>query len=77
MTPARAVCPDAVVVRPLGSHAWWLRLPNGHELAGVVRRVDRDVAGGVVPGDVVAVEIVAADFSRGRLLFPAAASSAR
>jgi len=69
MMPARAFCHEAVLVRPLGAHAWWLRLPNGHELAGVVRRVDRPVAEGLVAGQVVTVEVAPADFSRGRLRF--------
>jgi|GEM_PF-1779718 len=74
MMPARAVCPDALLLHPLGPHAWWVRLPNGHELAGVVRRVDREAAVGLEAGQVVAVEVVPADFSRGRLrLVPAGA----
>jgi threonine dehydrogenase-like Zn-dependent dehydrogenase len=53
-----------------------VRLPNGHELAGVVRRVDREVATGLAAGQMVAIEIVPADFSRGRLRFPELASCA-
>lgn len=72
MRPAApAVCPQAVLVRPLGPHAWWVRLPNGHELAGIVRRVDRPAAAGLTPGQRVAIEIMPADFSRGRLQFGA------
>lgn len=69
MMPAPAVCPEAVLVRPLGPHAWWVRLPNGHELAGVVRRADRLAAANLGPGQTVTIEIVPADFSRGRLRF--------
>ncbi|MFN0129172.1 MAG: hypothetical protein ACKV19_21080 [Verrucomicrobiales bacterium] len=65
--PAPAVCPDAELVRPLGSHAWWVRLPNGHELVGIVRRADRIAAASLLPGQRVVIEIVPADFSRGRL----------
>ena len=67
MLPARAFCPDAVLLHPLGSHAWWVRLPNGHELAGVVRRVDREAAVGLAAGQRVTLEVAPADFSRGRL----------
>lgn len=67
MLPARAFCPDAVLLHPLGSHAWWVRLPNGHELAGVVRRVDREAAVGLTAGQRVTLEVAPADFSRGRL----------
>jgi translation initiation factor IF-1 len=69
MIPAPALCPDAVLVRPVGPHAWWVRLPNGHELAGVIRKVDRPAAVGLAPGHLVAIEIRPADFSRGRLRF--------
>ena len=70
MRPAApAVCPQAVLVRSLGPHAWWVRLPNGHELAGIVRRADRAVAVGLAAGQSVAIEIMPADFSRGRLRF--------
>ena len=69
MMPAPAVCPEAVLVRPLGPHAWWVRLPNGHELAGVIRRADRLVAAPLAPGQTVTLEIVPADFSRGRIRF--------
>ena len=74
MMPAPAVCPDAVLVRPLGPHAWWVRLPNAHEVAGVIRRADRPAAAHLVPGQVVTIEIVPADFSRGRLRFAAPGS---
>jgi translation initiation factor IF-1 len=67
MRPATAVCPDAVLLRPLTAHAWWVRLPNGHELAGVIRRVDRPAAAAFRPGQAVAIEIWPSDFSRGRL----------
>jgi len=67
MMPAPAVCFEAELVRPLGPHAWWVRLPNGHELAGVVRRADRAAAAHLVPAGRVAIEIMPADFSRGRL----------
>jgi len=69
MKPVPAVCDEAVLVRPLSAHAWWVRLPNGHELAGVVRRVDRPAAAAFRPGQAVTIEIWPSDFSRGRL-FP-------
>jgi len=65
--PAPAVCPEARLIRPLGTHAWWVRLPNGHELAGVIRRVDRAAAADLTAGQTVAIEIQPADFSRGRI----------
>jgi translation initiation factor IF-1 len=74
MMPAPALCLDAALVRPVSLHAWWVRLPNGHELAGVIRKVDRPAAGGLAPGDLVAIEIRPADFSRGRLRFDLSAA---
>ncbi len=67
MLPAPAVCDDAMLLRPLGPHAWWVRLPNGHELAGVVRRADRAAAAHLAASQAVTIEIRPSDFSRGRL----------
>lgn len=61
-------CPDAVLLQSLGPHSWRVRLPNGHELAGVIHRADRDAASALAPGQRITIEICPADFSVGKIV---------
>lgn len=70
-------CPDAVLLQPLGPHSWSVRLPNGHELAGVIHRVDREAAAALAPGQQITIEICPADFSVGKIVLGGRASDQR
>ena len=60
-------CPDAVLIRPIGDHAWLARLPNGHELTAVFPKGLRDGLPTLSAGRTVALSLSPADFSQGRV----------
>ncbi len=61
-------CPNAVLVRPIGDHAWVATLPNGHELTAVFPKGLRDRLESLVSGQTVALNLSPADFSQGRVV---------
>jgi hypothetical protein len=62
-------CHQAVLLRPLGPHAWRARLPNGHELTALLPR-GSPARHAPAPGDRVALDISPADFAHGRIVAP-------
>jgi hypothetical protein len=62
-------CHEAVLIRPLGPHAWRARLPNGHELTALSPR-GTAARPAHSPGDRVALDISPADFAHGRIVTP-------
>lgn len=61
-------CPDAILLQPLGPHSWRVRLPNGHEMAGIIYRADREAAATLAPSQRITIEVCPADFSVGKII---------
>ena len=75
--PAHLVrCPKALLLAPLGPHAWQARLPNGHDLIAILRRAHAHLAPFLTVGSCVTLSLSPQDFSQGWIVDSESAAAA-